>query len=362
MRHIRFKNPNAEPVFKWLFRKNDQLEHVVFYFISKLNATSARYFSLFEASTKIRIVYLSGMRIPYTDRLMLKLYRAFFYLFKRKFEKYNFIHFLGGHPTLNNTNQILHIDDPTYSSQEITYLENWEKLLVSKELNPIIITTNLHTKEWLMNYLKRTKIEIIEQGYDSTLKIEKYQEVGNSKFSCVYSSPYIHIGTDKHANHDTWGSELLIERIIPDLHLKDSEIQIHLIGEIGKDALKSLKKYNNIVYHGRVNFSENICLLRKCSVGIYPRNKDLKRSMSKISSYIGAGLPVVTYDLVDTEVIKVNALGYSVSSDEEFIEKIVYLKNNPIILKELSNRVNKIKFDYTWQSLSKKMENYLEDI
>jgi len=362
VKYVSFKNPNSEPIFKWFFRNNDELDHVVFYFLSKLNATSARYFPLFEASTKIRIVYLSGLRIPYTDLLMLKLYRAIYYLFKFKFEKYNYIHFLGGHPTLNIKNQILHIDDPTYSVQEINYLETWERLLISKKLNPIIITTNFYTKEWLMHYLKIAKIEIIEQGYDLPVVIKKSQKTDNSKFSCVYSSPYIHIGSDKHANHDTWGAELLIQKIIPAINHKDSEIMIHLIGEIGKDASELLKKHSNIVCHGRVDFSENMFLLTNCSIGIYPRNKDLKRSMSKISSYIGAGLPVVTYDLVDTEVIKINALGYSVSSDEEFVEQIVYLKNNPSVLRSISNRINNIKFDYTWQSLSKKMENYLDDI
>jgi glycosyltransferase involved in cell wall biosynthesis len=142
----------------------------------------------------------------------------------------------------------------------------------------------------------------------------------------------------------------------------NSEISIHLVGEIGKDASRALKKHRNVICHGRVNFAENMSILESCSIGIYPRDKDFKRSMSKIFSYIGAGLPVVTYDLVDTEIIKANSLGYSVTSEEEFIEKIIYLKNNPDVLKSLSSRVNRVKLDYTWQILSKKMDTYLKHI
>ena len=92
MRRIYFNNSNSESIIKWILRKNDTLEQVVFYFLSQTNITSPRYFPLFNASTKIRIVYLNGLIIPYTDLLMLKLYKLIFNLLKPKFEKYNCIH------------------------------------------------------------------------------------------------------------------------------------------------------------------------------------------------------------------------------------------------------------------------------
>jgi glycosyltransferase involved in cell wall biosynthesis len=100
-------------------------------------------------------------------------------------------------------------------------------------------------------------------------------------------------------------------------------------------------------------------ILSNCSIGIYPRNVDLKRSMSKIFSYIGADLPIVTYDLYDTEVVKFNNLGYSVNSVDEFVDKIIFLKNNPDKLQKLSSNVSAFKNEYTWKNLSKKMEDYL---
>jgi glycosyltransferase involved in cell wall biosynthesis len=290
---------------------------------------------------------------------MLKFYNVLFYLFKSKFERYNCIHFLGHHPILKIKTQILHIDDPTYTEIEKYNLKNWENLLIKSNLSPVIITTNNYTRGWLSSFLTHTRILVIEQGYNLPRQLEGLQVFDkNLEFSCVYSSPYIHVGSDKHANHDTWGAELLIERIIPEISLMDSEIFIHLIGEVGQDAAKALQKYKNVFFHGRVNFEQNISLIAKCSIGIYPRNKDYKRSMSKIFSYIGAGLPVVTFDLVDTEVIKVNSLGFSVTSVEEFVSKILYLKNNPELLQSFKTRVNNFRSDYTWQKLSNKMENY----
>jgi glycosyltransferase involved in cell wall biosynthesis len=293
---------------------------------------------------------------------MHKLYPIIFRISKRKFEKYDYLHIVGGSPNLKIKNQILHLDDPNYLAKEINFLNKWENNLLSKQLVPIVICTNKNTEEYLKKITKKSKIIIIEQGFDSvkvnedSKSIKKYLD-----FSCAYSSPYIHIGSDKHSGHDTWGAELLINQIVPAIYHIDPQIKIHLIGELGKNASSALSKYNNIVYHGRVNFSENMEILSKCTIGIYPRNKDLKRSMSKIFSYIGAGLPIVTYDLYDTEIVKRNKLGFSVNTVEEFVQSIKYLKNNPKEIKRISGRVNVVKSEFTWQNLSKKMEKLLLD-
>jgi glycosyltransferase involved in cell wall biosynthesis len=361
IKNINFQNCNAESYFKWIFRKKETLDQVVFYFLSQTNATSPRFFPLFDASTKIRIVYIRGLKIPYTDLLMFKIWKLLGQLSSLKLSKYRYVHILGGYTNFKAENQILHLDDPNYSPKEILYLQNWEKKLTKMKLKPVIICTNKHTYKYLNEVTRHTRILIIEQGFDLIQNPKNSEtDIIDPKLSCVYSSPYIHADKDKHAKHGTWGAELLIDTIIPLMNLTDPDIEIHLVGEIGKCAKNKLKNFNNIVYYGRVGFKENLRILSNCSIGIYPRDKDFKRSMSKIFSYIGAGLPIVTFDLIDTEVVKENNLGYSVKSSEEFVEKIVFLKNNREILEDFHNRVNLFKPNYSWQKLSHKMEAYLK--
>jgi len=357
--NLSFRNKNAEPFFRWIFRKNDTLNQVVFYFLSQVNATSARFFPLFEASSKIRIVYIRGLKIPYTDLIMLKLYKFLSNIASSKFEQYDYIHIVGGSLNLNVKNQILHLDDPRYSIEEKCFLQNWEESLNNKNLNPIIICTNKLSSKYFSKITKFSRILIIEQGFDIIPIKDGSQIAKSSKFSCVYSSPYIHTGQDKHSRHETWGAELLIRKIIPLIYSYDPDIEIHLVGELGKCARQELSTFDNLVYHGRVNFHDNLRILAMCSIAIYPRDNDLKRSMSKIFSYIGAGLPIVAYDLYDTEVIKRHKLGYVVNSVEKFVKKIIYLKSNPRKLQKISNRVNKFKPKYTWHNLAKKMESQL---
>ncbi len=361
MKKNKFTNINAETYFRWLLRKDEPLNQIVYYFLSQVNATSPRFFPLFEASSRVRIVYIKGLSIPKTDYFVSKIANLLYYLAKPKFEKYDCIHIVAGSTKLNNRFQILHLDDPNYSLNENEFLLKWEERIVSQKSNPIIICTNNFTKQHLETLLNNTSIIVIEQGFNPLSTDHKVipKKKRKSSFSCVYSSPYIHIGDDKHANHQTWGADLLINSILPELYLRDPTIEVHLIGEIGKSAKSKLKNIGNIIYHGRVNFEYNMNLLSACSIAIYPRNVDYKRSMSKIFTYIGAGLPIITFDLYDTEVVKENNLGYSVSSVKEFVDKIIYLKNNPYDLELLYKRVNYIKPNYTWEYLSKKMEEQL---
>jgi glycosyltransferase involved in cell wall biosynthesis len=353
-----FKNLNAEKYFRWLFRRNETLDQVVFYFLSTVNATSPRLFPLFEASSKIRIVYIKGSRIPRTDLITSKLANILYRLAKKKIEKYGYVHIVTGTTCLKNKNQILHVDDPNYSILEKHFLQKWEIQLREKNLNPIIICTNNFTQAYLKAFLLETKILLIEQGFNDPNihnEVIKYS-TNKQNFSCVYSSPYIHVGRDKHANHGTWGADLLVNKVIPELFIREPSIEIHLIGEVGEFAKAKLKKFRNVVYHGRVSFEENMAISAQCSIGIYPRQNDFKRSMSKIFTYIGAGLPIVTFDLYDTEIVKNLDLGFSVTSLEEFISKIIYLKNNPKDLDKFRERISSIKAGYTWECLSAKME------
>jgi glycosyltransferase involved in cell wall biosynthesis len=352
----KLQNKNSESFWTWLSRKNDNLVQIVFVFISQLNAQNARNFQLFEASENIRIVYLKGLRLRYSDKFLLKLFRILINSRKKQIANYKVLHLFSIPSFVLNQKQIMHLDDPTYLRSEINKLIDWEKNLVDKKGQPFLICTNSYTKNWFESELKYTKIIIIEQGFRTFKPIEVNQSIN---FSCVYSSPYIHFGRDKHGNHSTWGAEILIKEIIPRLNKLDPNIEIHLIGEIGKHALFELSRCTNVHIYGRVSFNENTEIISKCKIGIYPRTFDHKRSILKIFSYIGAGLPVVTFDLVDTKVVKDFQLGIAVNSIDEFILGVNTLKTNPEIFERYKANIVDFRPPYSWKNLSNKMNDLI---
>lgn len=353
---LRMKS-NSENFFKWVFRQKDELNSIVFLFISRVNANNARFIPLFQNTQKIRIVYFSGLPIKYTDTFSLKIFKFFQVLFCSKIASYQTIHFFDLQMNFRNQYQVLHIDDPIYSYDYLQKIRIWETSKHQKGCKLKIITTNTFTSDWIKKHINLSHVLIIEQGYHD-FNLSNRKELPYP-FICGYSSPYINYGKDKNSNHPTYGAKILIDEIIPQLFMKDPDIKIYLIGKIGKHAKKALSKYSNVSFFGLTNFTENIKILSKCSVGIYPRKIDNKRSVLKIFTYLGAGLPIVTFDLIDTEIVKRLKLGFSVNNPNQFVDKIVELKQSPEVLKHFQGNVTMIREQYSWKNLAIKMESLL---
>ena len=347
-------NKNSENFFKWIFRRHDKLNSIVFMFISQINANNARYYPLFQNTQEVRIVYFLGLPIKYSDRVLLKTFRILQLILKLKIAQYQKIHFFNTDMNFNNEIQILHMDDPDYSGESVQKIKVWEKYNLSKNRLSKIVCTNAFTKNWLKINTEFSDIVVIEQGFNHLVPLT--QPIARTTFICVYSSPYICYGNDKDSNHTTYGAKILFDEIIPSLFKQDPSILVYLVGKLGKDAKKAAIKYPNLILFGRVSADQNLEILSNCDVGIYPRKFDHKRSVLKIFTYIGAGLPIVTFDLIDTEIVKRKKLGFSVSNSKQFVEKIIELKNTPDLLKVFQVNIKSQQEVYSWGYLAKKME------
>jgi glycosyltransferase involved in cell wall biosynthesis len=353
-----FSNKNAISLLRWIFIRGDNLDQIVFYFLSSINFTSSRYFPLFDQNDKVRVVYFKGLPFKYSDFFMLKLFKLLRKILRFQINTYSCVHIFETSEIYNSKYQVLHIDDPKYDEEQILLITQWEQELIARKKVPIIVCTNQFTEAWLKQFLYHAKITIIEQGYFPIS--DQYDDQKHSHFCCVYSSAYIHYGNDKHSKDSTWGVDNLFDEIIPKLNLMDSEVFVHLIGELGNDAKAQAASLPNVICHGKLSLFDNAKLLSACSIGIYPRTYDHKRSILKIYSYIGAGLPVVTYDLIDTRVIKEESLGISVNSINDFIYSVGKLKADISLLNYYSSRIKNVRLDYTWKSLTKKLNKDLE--
>ncbi len=347
-------NGNSESLLQWLFRKSDPLENICFFYISVFNANNARYAPLFEHSQCIRMVYLKGLPIKFTDKIMLFLFRKIPIVFSRKITRYKVLHIFGLLNWPITSHQVLHLDDPLYTIDEVKDVIKWERALIAKNSTPILICTNQYTSNWFKAHLANTKVLIIEQGF-SELKV-KAEDKKSKVFTCVYSSPYIHYSGDKHGSHSTWGAKILIDEIIPQLYRLDSSIRVVLIGELGQNASRALSNYSNWISFGRVDPFQNQVLISSCDIGLYPRMYDHKRSILKVMSYLGAGLPIVTFDLIDTKIVKDHDLGPVVSTVNEFVLSVIKLKKSPKLMNFYREKVNSMNSQYTWEKLAQKME------
>ena len=348
------KNSNEISFFRWWLLKNDYLHEITFFFISKRNASNKRFYPLYKEYNGVRIVYLSGLNIKYFDSISLKIYKILIYISKQKIQRYKTLHSFNPQEKFKVEKIVLHIDDPEYSDSERIKLENWESHYTKIGSQLLLICTNSLSKKYYEKLFQTTAVYIVEQGFHEINQVDNSRSSTN--FICAYSSAYIHYNKDKHAQHSTWGASVLIDEIIPGVYKANKNIDFLIIGNIGENARKALKRYRNVYLSGQVDSEKNIELLSKCSIGLFTRKFDHNRSVLKIFTYIGAGLPIVTFDLNDTEIVKSQVIGYSVKTSEEFVEKILLLQSTPQQLNIFRERVIQIRPKYTWKNLAIKLE------
>lgn len=349
---------NTSGFLRWLFTKNDDYESVALLFQSKVNHNSPRYIPLFLESNKTRVVLFHGLKFPKTDRIMLKLLIMTQKLLAFKFRRYKWCHVMSPRNHIK-TNQVLHIDDPIYSMEELQQIRDWITRLRNQSLTGFVVVTNEFTQQYFSSRISDLTVEIIEQGFT---QVKSNSTIKKEIFACVYSSPFIDYGKDRHANHSTWSAKILIDSIIPLLLDTDPKIEIHLIGKLGNDARRRIADLPNVVAHGYLNRFENATLMQSCHVAIYPRTVDHLRAVQKIAEYIGAGLPIVTFRLVDTELVTKLNLGISVENPAEFARAILLLKSDAERYGYYKRNVEGVQHAYSWKTLAYKMESIIETL
>ena len=354
-----FMNLNCISWLRWIFLKSDNLPAVTFYFISRKNSTSPRFFPLYNQMKNLRIVLIKGTRYRYFDRVQLKLTRILISLTYKKVVMYDWV--LDSGFTQNNpmTNQIINLDDPDYSTLEIRDIKHWENKILNRRLRSIIVVTSEYTKSYLLENGVSSEVHILPQGYtySSGLDSKKF-----NRFSVVYSSPYIYSRLDKKFRSNShWSVDLFIRQIIPKLIKADPFIDIVLIGRIGNSTRKFIENFQSVKLMGLVSVERSSQILSQCHLGLYPRTYDSYRQSQKISEYIGAELPVVTFNLTDASLVSDLHIGICVEKEdvEEFLIAIQLLKNSEELLKSYQKRIQEIKKFYSWTTLAQYFDELL---
>ena len=352
-----FSNSNAENWLSWLFRKKDQFHSITFYFLSQINATSPRFFPLYEQTKNLRIVVFRGLRMPKTDRAILWFVNLFVLLFAKKINRYRYFVDHGFKYTKRlKTNLIIQLDDPTFKDEEIYRLRKLgENNSKHKEVR--IVVTSEQIRGRLIDSGVTSPIKVIGQGYTESLANSEIAKF--TKFSMVYSSNYIHYKKDKHDSHPNWGVSEFIDTLMPSILSELSEVEIHMVGELGPNAKRVLTKYDRVITHGRVDTLTNADILRRCHIGLYPRKHDNGWRVQKIYDYLGARLPIIAFKLEDTRLVSELGIGILVNTNKEFIEAIKLLVNDKNRYREIVGVASSVRAKYNWTAIAEQFDGLL---
>jgi glycosyltransferase involved in cell wall biosynthesis len=255
-------------------------------------------------------------------------------------------------------NQLLHFDDPEYTKDELLDILQWENYVKMRGKKTQIVCTSEFTQEYLMKNRVISKVEVIPQGHSMPIsKQHLLQNVcleNNKKLRLVYASPSIDIQGDVHGGHINWDASVLLIEIWPRLQ-ETGRFELHLVGKIGSNAEKILSDESG-VKHGLVSISDCSAILQNCDIGLYPRVRDNFRQAKKISEYIGAGLAIVAFRLIDTSLVESLGVGISVDSIEDFVQAIQELEKDRDRLETLKFKSRESGSNLHWSSLAAKLD------
>lgn len=218
----------------------------------------------------------------------------------------------------------------------LKYIYAIEKLLVyryeekiSYKFNNIVFVSNKDALE-AKKKISPKKISIIGSADNFVSKLFKYKK-NNNKIIFIGNINYI---PNKLACY------YFAKNILKKINLKYPKIKFHVIGDIGYLDKLFLRKYRNVVIHGKVNNLRNVIKNSICGLC----NVKISTGFQyKTLTYMSYGIPVILSlnAFVNTK-FKKNREVLVFRNDEELIKNIYYLKNNKTKANQLSINSQKI--------------------
>ena len=355
----KFENENVIPWYFWILARNSRSKGVVIYFLSRRYGTSPRFFPLYNEFRQTDIILFKGSRFPMVDRVYLKLLPCFIICFKRKLQKYDYFIALNSNPNLViSTNMILNLDDPTYSTDELLSIKNWEVSVKNRGFMSTIVCTTKYIHDYLKSNGVMSSISVIPQGH-SNLQTSNIRRGSTSEgnLNFVYISPTIDVKGDPHEGHNMWDASTLLLDIWP--RVTASNARLHLIGRLGQNASLSLSD-NRIISYGLISIKECSKILPGFDVALYPRVHDNAWLPQKLVEYIGAGLPILAFDLIDTNIVRQLSVGLLVKNTEEFAQIMNEISSGLVSVNDLRKNSVRVAPDYSWSSLAVKFESIFQ--
>ena len=355
----KFDNENVIPWYFWILGRQGKSRGVVVYFLSRRYGTSPRFFPLYNELSQTDIILFRGSRFPVVDRFYLKLIPYFIICFKRKLQKYDFFVALNSDPNLViSTNMILNLDDPMYSADELASIKNWEISVKNRGFMSSIVCTTKYIHDYLKSNGVMSSISVIPQGH-SNLETSNIRRGSTSRgnLNFVYISPTIDVKGDPHEGHNMWDASTLLLDIWP--KVTASNARLHLIGRLGQNASLSLSD-NRIISYGLISIKECSKILPNFDVALYPRVHDNAWLPQKLVEYIGAGLPILAFDLIDTNIVSQLNVGLLVENAEEFAQIMNEISSGLVSVDDLRKNSVQVAPDYSWSSLAVKFESIFQ--
>ncbi|MFI2369175.1 glycosyltransferase family 4 protein [Streptomyces sp. NPDC018833] len=252
---------------------------------------------------------------------------------------------------------VVDMDDPFFTAEEVS-------LLRSPQVAAIVVT-NEPAAEHYRELGVQTALRVIGQGVTPTpLDSSLVQQVRRRRAPGELTVGYVaawHMTGEEAGPNAAYDTDHLIDEIWPAVRTACPQARLWLVGNIGAALRRKLHSRGDIELVGRVPQTHVASYLAEVDVAVYPRRIQHRRAAVKLSEYIGAGVPVVGYRSVPTELVSCTGAGIVADTREEFVRSLVRVLCDTDLRTRLAENAVAAAPDVDWRVLAQRYSDVLEE-
>jgi glycosyltransferase involved in cell wall biosynthesis len=210
---------------------------------------------------------------------------------------------------------VVDVDDPAFTPEHVALLNGAAAYVVTAE-------RAAHRYEELG---VRTPWHVVPQGVTRPALTDRPRRTGPI---VGYLAAFLLLPGDRGGDNALYDVSHLLE-LWDEIAARVPGARLELIGLASRAVRERVRGRSDVEIMGRVPRSELLRRVAAWDVALYPRTVDQGIRASKIAEYLGAGVPIVSYDYEVVADVRDAGAGLLVRTPREFIGAVERLLRNP---------------------------------
>jgi glycosyltransferase involved in cell wall biosynthesis len=250
------------------------------------------------------------------------------------------------------------VDDPRYTPREV-------ELLNRPQLAAYVVTADSAGRR-----LEALGVEkpwfVVPQGVSLALfdpaEIERARSRRRDGEIVVgYMAAWLLSAGDRDGDDPVHNVDHLFE-LWDEIHAQVPEARLWLVGGPSERVVSRSAGRDDIVVLGRLPRREALAHVANFDIALYPRRTSHVPQAAKTIEYLGAGVPVVSYDLEVVSDLREAEAGILVGNPQEFVAAVESLAQDPARRRELAAAARRAGRQRDWDVLARRYETEILDL
>ena len=179
--------------------------------------------------------------------------------------------------------------------------------------------------------------------------------------TCVigYLAAFLLLPGDRGGDNPLYNVEHLLD-LWDEISARDPSLRLWLLGRASESVRRRCAGRRDIVLFGRVPRERLLAHVANFDIALYPRTEDQGVRASKIAEYLGAGVPIVSYDYAVVGDVRTAGAGVLVETPREFAAAVERLAQRPDERARLAEAARAAGRERDWRVLAARYAEILD--